>query len=136
MKKTIITTMLLGGMVAQGHEGHENPPAGKVVTSVQVTGNGQFTFETVPGFAAMPDGANVGPTHGGVAVDGAGNVYVITEAKSFGAGTKALHSLALVKEGDKEVLIGAAVSVQQVLKLDLDGKTLLTIPHKETGEIK
>ena len=28
----------------------------------------------------MPDGANVGPTHGGVAVDGAGNVYVSTEA--------------------------------------------------------
>ena len=150
MKKTIITTMLLGGLIAHGHEGHEHPPAGKVVTSVQVTGNGQFTFETVPGFAAMPDGANVGPTHGGVAVDGAGNVYVSTEAnhgvvkfsgegkfvKSFGAGTKALHSLALVKEGDKEVLIGAAVSVQQVLKLDLDGKTLLTIPHKETGEIK
>ncbi len=150
MKNTIIAATLLAGMVAQGHEGHEHPPAGKVVTSVQVTGNGQFTFETVPGFAAMPDGANVGPTHGGVAVDGAGNVYVSTEAdhgvvkfsgegkllKSFGPATKALHSLSLVKEGDKELLIGAAVSAQKVLKLDLHGKVLLTIPNQGTGEIK
>ena len=56
--------MLLGEMVAQAHEGHEYPPAGKVVTSVQVIGNGQFTFESVPGFGTMPDGVNAGPTHG------------------------------------------------------------------------
>ncbi|MGC6465337.1 MAG: 6-bladed beta-propeller [Akkermansiaceae bacterium] len=141
---------MAGSLVVQAHEGHEHPPAGKVVTSVQVTGNGQFTFETVPGFGAMPEGVNVGPTHGGVAVDSAGDVYVSTEAdhgvvkfgpdgkfkKSFGPSTKALHSLALTKDGDKEVLVGAAVSAKKVLKLDLEGKTLLTISNENTGEIK
>lgn len=150
MRKTAIVALLAGALVAQGHEGHQHLPAGKVVSSVQVTGNGYFTFETVPGFGAMPDGVNVGPTHGGVAVDSAGDVYVSTEAdhgvvkfdgagkfkKSFGPSTKALHSLALVKEGDQELLVGAAVSAQKVLKLDLEGKILLTIPHAETGEIK
>ncbi|YCM46176.1 hypothetical protein V2O64_09110 [Verrucomicrobiaceae bacterium 227] len=150
MKNTIIVTLLASGLVASGHEGHDHPPAGKVATSVQKTGNGQFVFETVPGFGAMPKGVNVGPTHGGVAVDGAGDIYVSTEAdhgvvkfsadgsfkESFGPKTKALHSLAVVKEGDKEVLVGAAVSAQKVLKLALDGEILLTIPNIETGDVK
>jgi DNA-binding beta-propeller fold protein YncE len=149
-KTTILAIMAASSLMAQAHEGHNHWPAGKVVTSVQKTGNGQFTFETVPGFAKMPDGANVGPTHGGVAVDGAGHVYVSTEAKhgvvkfskdgefikTFGPETKDLHSLALMKEGEEERLIGAAVSAQKVLKLDLEGNVLLTIPNEGTGEIK
>ena len=93
---------------------------------------------------------NLGPTHGGVAVDGAGHIYVSTEAdhgvvkfaadgafeKSFGEATKNLHSLAVVKEGEKEVLVAAAVSAQKVLKLGLDGEVLLTIPNADTGEVK
>lgn len=150
MKTQIITALLASGLVASGHEGHEHPPAGKVATSVQKTGNGQFVFETVPGFGAMPDGVNVGPTHGGVAVDGAGDIYVSTEADhgvvkfsadgsfkaGFGPTTKALHSLAIVKEGEKEVLVGAAVSAQKVLKLSLDGQILMEIPNDVTGEIE
>lgn len=151
MKNVIFVTMLVGSLVVSGHEGHEGHlPAGKVATSAQKTGNGQFVFETVPGFGAMPDGVNVGPTHGGVAVDGAGNIYVSTEAdhgvvqfsaagafqKSFGVKTKALHSLEVVTEGKAEFLVGAAVSAQKVLKLDLNGKILLTIPNEGTGEVK
>lgn len=150
MKKIAFATFVLGFFAAEGHEGHQTPPAGKVVSSVQVTGNGFFTFETVPGFGAMPDGVNVGPTHGGVAVDASGDVYVSTEAdhgvvkfdangkfkKSFGPETKALHSLAMVNEGAKQVLVGAAVSAEKVLKLSLDGEILLTIPNEGTGEIK
>ncbi|MBK1832694.1 NHL repeat-containing protein [Roseibacillus ishigakijimensis] len=149
MKKTIFAAMMASTMIGQAHEGHEHPPAGKVVTSVQETGNGQFRFATVPGFAAMPDGANVGPTHGGIAVDGEGFVYVSTEADhgvvkfdqdgkfvtSFGPETKALHSLATVGEGEQEALIGAAVSAEKVLKLDREGQILLTIPNENTGEI-
>ena len=150
MKNAIIITLLASGLVALGHEGHEHPPAGKVVTSAQKTGNGEFVFETVPGFGAMPKGVNVGPTHGGVAVDSAGDIYVSTEAdhgvvkfssegvfkESFGPATKELHSLAVIKEGEKEVLIGAAVSAQKILKLGLDGELLLTIPNIDTGEVK
>ncbi len=147
-KPSLIVASLFLPLLAQAHEGHL-PPAGKVVTSVQHTGNGKFTFATVPGWGAMPENVNVGPTHGGVAVDSTGKVYVSTEANhgivqfsedgkflaSFGPETKKLHSLAVAKEGDKEVLIGAAVSVQKVLKLSLTGETLLTIPNDKTGEI-
>jgi len=136
--------------MAQAHEGHEHPPAGKVATSAQKTGNGQFIFETVPGFGAMPDGVNVGPTHGGVAVDSKGYVYVSTEAKhgvvqfsekgqfvtTFGPSTKALHSLTLVKEKDQEVLVGAAVESRKVLKLSLSGEILMSLPNENTSEIK
>lgn len=149
-KRSILAALVAGSFWAQGHEGHDHLPAGKVVTSVQQTGNGQFIFETVPGFAAMPKGANVGPTHGGVAVDRAGHVYVSTEAghgvvkfskegkfvKSFGPQTRALHSLLVVEEGEAEVLIGAALSAEKILKLDLEGQVLLTIPNEDTGEIR
>ena len=38
-------------------------------------GCGIMTFDTVPGWGLRPDGASaLGPTHGGVAVDKAGNV--------------------------------------------------------------
>ena len=146
--KTSLIACLCLPLLAHAHEGHL-PPAGKVVSSVQYTGNGSFTFATVPGWGAMPKNVNVGPTHGGVAVDSAGNVYVSTEAEhgvvqfskdgkflaSFGPKTKALHSLAVIKEGDQEILIGAAVSAQKILKLSLTGETLLTIPNNQTGEI-
>jgi len=138
------------GMMASGHEGHEELPAGKVVTSAQVTGNGKFVFETVPGFGAMPGGVNVGPTHGGVAVDKEDDIYVSTEAdhgvvqftkggvfkRSFGPSTKALHSLEIFEEDGREVLIGAAVNARKVFKLDLDGKRLLAIPNETTGEVE
>src|SRR6478752_4944549 len=40
-------------------------------------GCGIMTFDTVPGWGLRPDGHSaLGPTHGGVVVDKAGNVYV------------------------------------------------------------
>lgn len=97
----------------------------------------------------MPDGADIGPTHGGVAVDQAGHVYVSTEVehgvvvfskdgkfvKSLGPQTSKLHSLVAVGEGESEVLLGANADDGQVLKLDLDGNILLTIPNEGTGEV-
>ncbi len=149
MRAILLAALSVSCFQVQGHEGHEHPPAGKVVTSVQKTGNGRFLFETVPGFGEMPDGGDIGPTHGGVAVDGEGNVYVSTEAKhgvvkfsgegeyltSFGPETAHLHSLELVKEGDKELLIGASSKFQKLVKMDLEGQVLLMIPNEETGEV-
>jgi DNA-binding beta-propeller fold protein YncE len=97
----------------------------------------------------MPDGVDIGPTHGGVAVDDEGKIYVSTEAehgvvrfskdgdfeKKFGPETSSLHSLTIVKEGEEEVLLGAAVADQKVLKMGLDGDILMTIPNETTGEI-
>ena len=39
-------------------------------------GAGAMTFDTVPGWGLGADGKSVlGPTHGGVAIDKAGNIY-------------------------------------------------------------
>ncbi len=150
MKKRTFIVFLSSISLISAHENMEEHPAGKVVTSVQKTGNGQFVFETVPDWGRMPDDVNIGPTHGGVAVDGAGHVYVSTEAnhgvvkfnqkgvflKSFGPSTRALHSISTFKEGEEEWLIGAAVGMQKVFKIDLQGKIALTIPNEQTGEIE
>ena len=40
------------------------------------TGSGQMTFDTVPGWGLRPDGSSaLGPTHGAVVIDKAGNIY-------------------------------------------------------------
>src|SRR5690606_1030802 len=49
--------------------------AAETVTPVRM-GAGAMTFDTVPGWGLRPDGHSaLGPTHGGVVVDKAGNVF-------------------------------------------------------------
>lgn len=147
MKRALLILSFLAAPLF-GDENRERA-AGKVVTTEEVTGNGIHTYVTVPGFGAMPDGADLGPTHGGVAVDSQGRVYVSTEAKhsvavfdekgkyvkSIASDFVGLHSLLLEKEGEKEVLWAAQVGSQRVVKLDLDGQLLFQIPNEKTGEI-
>ena len=39
-----------------------------------VTGNGDWTYEVVPGWGSLPSGTSFGGTHGAVAEDNAGNI--------------------------------------------------------------
>jgi hypothetical protein len=45
-----------------------------------VTGNGEWTYEVVPGWGLLPTGTNFGGTHGAIAQDKAGNIYVSTQS--------------------------------------------------------
>jgi hypothetical protein len=45
-----------------------------------VTGNGEWTYEVVPGWGLLPAGTNFGGTHGAIAQDKAGNIYVSTQS--------------------------------------------------------
>ena len=45
-----------------------------------VTGNGEWTYEIVPNWGALPAGTEFGGTHGAIATDKAGNVYVSTQS--------------------------------------------------------
>jgi hypothetical protein len=45
-----------------------------------VTGNGDWTYEVVPGWGSLPSGTSFGGTHGAVAEDNAGNIYVSTQS--------------------------------------------------------
>lgn len=143
------------------HEGHEHPPAAKEITEVVRTGNGQFTYETVPGFGKLADGSDFGPTHGGVVVDKDGMVYVSTDGKeslvvfkpdgtfvkTIASEAQGLHGMQIVTEGDKQFIYGAQLNAYgnkklkektklRAVKLDLEGKVLLEIPNEKSGEIE
>lgn len=156
--------VLSGSGVA--HEGHAHPPEGESITEVVKTGNGAFTYETVPGFGTLPDGENLGPTHGGVVVDRKGLIYVSTDGekslcvfKPDGTfvkaiaqgvdGARGIHGMQIVSEGDQEFIYGAQLNGYgnkmlskgektplRAVKLDLDGNVVMTIPNDQTGEVK
>ena len=44
------------------------------------TGNGEWTYEVVPGWGSLPAGTNFGGTHGAIAQDKVGNTYVSTQS--------------------------------------------------------
>jgi len=47
-----------------------------------MTGNGEWTYELVPGWGALPPGTSFGGTHGAIAQDNAGNIYVSTQSET------------------------------------------------------
>jgi hypothetical protein len=47
-----------------------------------LTGNGEWTYEVVPSWGSLPSGTNFGGTHGAVAQDNAGNIYVSTQSST------------------------------------------------------
>jgi hypothetical protein len=44
------------------------------------TGNGEWTYRVVPGWGQLPAGTTFGGTHGGIATDKAGRVYISTQS--------------------------------------------------------
>jgi hypothetical protein len=47
-----------------------------------LTGNGEWTYEVVPGWGSLPPGTDFGGTHGAIAQDKAGNIYVSTQSET------------------------------------------------------
>ncbi len=45
-----------------------------------LTGNGEWTYEVVAGWGSLPSGTSFGGTHGAIAQDKAGNIYVSTQS--------------------------------------------------------
>ncbi len=82
------------------------------------TGNGEWTYEVVAGWGQLPAGTAFGGTHGGIATDKAGNVYVSTQSetgvlvygpdgalkKTIANGYPEVHSMVYAEEGGDEYL--------------------------------
>jgi DNA-binding beta-propeller fold protein YncE len=118
------------------------------------TGNGTWTFEAVPHWGELPEGKNVGPTHGGVVVDNkSGLIYASTDAdhavlvyqpdgklvKNIAPECKGFHAMDIAEENGKTVLYGAQLGGPKplrVVKLDTDGKTLLEISEATAGKVQ
>ncbi|MES2707856.1 MAG: 6-bladed beta-propeller [Verrucomicrobiota bacterium] len=94
----------------------------------------ELKFTNVPGFFdAKPDNQPLGPCHGGVVIDKAGQFYVTTDTprgivvfsregkfvRSFGP-TK-IHGLELREENGTEYIYGARPNDHEVVKIKLNG---------------
>ena len=100
-------------------------------------------------FEKNPGGKPLGPCHGGVVIDKAGNIYVTTdtdrgivvfspEGKFVRAvGPTRIHGLELRSEPGGEYIYAARPTDHQVVKLKLDGSTEWTLEYpKEAGVYK
>ncbi|MDO8538893.1 MAG: hypothetical protein Q7S40_00520 [Opitutaceae bacterium] len=111
-------------------------------------GSGNFRFNIEPGWAKLPAGVSLGPTHGGVGVDKAGNVYVSSDGpngilvfdrsgqylRGLAPELSGIHGFIIRNEGGKEFIYAAHVKGNQAVKLGLDGNVewKLGVP-KESG---
>ena len=156
--------LLLLPAIALAHPGHEGMPAAGGEVAAAVTGNGAWTYNTVPGWGRMPDGRSIGPTHGGVLVGPDGRVYLSTDSelsiivweadgrfvKTIAPECQGFHAMEIREEGGCTVIYGAQnngignhfrkrqglePTPFRVCKIDLDGKILLEIPNARTGEV-
>jgi len=163
IRKAAAFTFLTSTLVF-GHPDHGTKP-GEAPTTPIITGNGEWTYEVVPGWGQLPEGKALGPTHGTVLVDKDGLVYFCTNSKesiivwkedgtyvkSIAPEAQGFHAMDLREEGGKTVIYGAQNNgygnnerkkeglepfPMRVLKLDTDGKVLLTIPNEKTAEIE
>jgi hypothetical protein len=112
-------------------------------------GSGLMTFDTVPGWGLRPDGTSaLGPTHGGVVVDKAGNVYVSANKgvvvfspegvviKTYeGDNYSNIHDLKIRDEDGTEFIYGARNNNAEGIKFNAQtGDIVLRLPFpKESG---
>ena len=107
-----------------------------IVTLVStMTLAGELKYSFTPGcFEQNPDNKPLGPCHGGVVIDKAGNIYVTTDTERgivvFSPKGKFLrafsptriHGLEWRREKGVEYIYGARPTDHEVVKLTLDGE--------------
>lgn len=113
------------------------------------TGNGEWTYDIVPDWGALPADKTFGGTHGGISSDKVGNLYVSTQSetgilvyrkdgkllKTIANDYPEVHSLQYAKEGGEEyfyatVQKGTPKENWLFVKMKMDGTTVqkLTAP--------
>lgn len=114
-------------------------------------GCGIMTFDTVPGWGMRPDGSSpLGPTHGGVVIDRAGNIYTSTQQGVFvfspdgkvihsylGSNYSDIHDMEIRAEGDKEYIYGARNNNAEGIKFDIStGEIVLRLGFPPESGLK
>ncbi|HMG86248.1 MAG TPA: hypothetical protein VK574_10905 [Terracidiphilus sp.] len=72
-----LATLVLPSATAATASAGENPTSGKIQT-----GNGKWSYEVASGWGHLPAGLTYGGTHGAIATDNAGQVYVSTQSET------------------------------------------------------
>ena len=112
-------------------------------------GSGLMTFETVPGWGLRPDGSSaLGPTHGAVVIDKAGNIYTSANKgvvvfspdgkvirEYLGKNYSNMHDMEIRIEGDNEFIYAARNANAEGIKFNAhSGEIVLKLPFpKESG---
>lgn len=114
------------------------------------TGQGEMVFETVPGWGLLPNGKSaLGPTHGGVVVDKAGNIYtsankgiVVFNAEGkvirefVGKQYANMHDIEIREEGGREFIYGARNNNREGVKLDAKtGEIVMKLPYPRESKL-
>jgi hypothetical protein len=111
-----------------------------------ITGNGEWTYEVTPGWGALPADTTFGGTHGAVAQDNAGNIYISTQSatgilvytpqghlvRTIAHEYPEVHSIVHVVENGEEVFYttvqkGTERENWLFVKMKLDGTPVLKI---------
>jgi len=108
----------------------------------------EVKYSIAPGFfEEKPGGQSLGPCHGGVVIDKAGNFYVTTDTErgivvfsSEGkflrsAGPTRVHGLELREENGEEYIYGARPNDHEVIKLKLNGDKEWSIEYPKEANI-
>ncbi len=114
-------------------------------------GCGLMTFDTVPGWGLRPDGSSaLGPTHGAVVVDSAGNIYTSANKgvvvfspdgkviqSYLGEQYSNIHDMEIRQEDDGEFIYGARNANAEGIKFNAhSGEIVLKLPFPEESGLK
>ena len=114
-------------------------------------GCGLMTFDTVPGWGLSPEGKSViGPTHGAVVIDNAGNIYTSARIGVFvfspegdvirrflGDEYSNIHDMEIRRETEGEFIYGARNKNAEGIKFDIsDGQIVLKLPFPEKSGLE
>lgn len=114
-------------------------------------GCGIMTFDTVPGWGLGPDGKSViGPTHGSVVIDKAGNIYTSAQMGVFvfspdgkvirrflGDKYSNIHDMKIRDEAEGEFIYGARNANAEGIKFNPEtGDIVLRLPFPEESGLK
>ena len=114
-------------------------------------GCGIMTFDTVPGWGLRPDGQSaLGPTHGAVVIDKAGNIYTSANKgvvvfspegkvvkEYLGDKYSNIHDMEIRAEGDAEFIYGARNANAEGIKFNAhSGEIVLKLPFPEESGLK
>ncbi len=121
-----------------------------LLTLASTTFAADLKYSVVPNFfEAKPDHQSLGPCHGGVVIDKAGNIHVTTDTKRgivvFSPdgkflrtnGPTRIHGLEVREENGVEYIYAARPSAHEVVKLKLNGEQVWSLNYpKEAGIYK
>jgi hypothetical protein len=130
--------------LAHGESASAAPSSSSI--PLQITGNGEWTYWVAPGWGALPVGTTFGGTHGGIAQDKAGHIYISTQSHTgvlvYGSDGRLLgkiataypeiHSLVFATEGGEEYIYATVQKGNPqenwlFLKMKTDGSVVLKI---------